>query len=151
MDNMLVHEFALAWSASGDIVTFEKIPTCILMQSCHSADTPLEVLLRLRDGDDRKRLDTLKTIMNDSQPKDKTIQDIISWIFDGGELAEKYNLFDSNCQQFVMNLWQRFSSLPFPNPSKFSDTQPLIKRPAVDMAKRKENYEKQARMFNFYF
>ena len=79
----------------------------------------------------------MKTIVNDPEPKDKTVKDIIKWIFEEGELAEKYNLFDSNCQQFVMNFWQRFSSLPFPNPSKSLQTHPLAQQ-EVKMAKRKK-------------
>ena len=78
------------------------------------------------------------TIVNDPEPKDKTVKDIIKWIFESGELTEKYNLFDSNCQQFVMNLWQRFASDPFPNPSKALQTHPLAQQQEVKMAKGKK-------------
>ena len=130
-DNMLVHQFAIGRLKDGHLITVEKIPTCILMQSSHSADTPLTILINLRDGKERSQQETMKTIINDPQPKNKTVKDIIEWIFEGGELAEKYNLFDSNCQQFVLNLWQRFSSLPYPNPSKSLQMHPLAEQHAV--------------------
>ena len=140
-DNLLVHQFAVGESKTGHLITLEKTATCILMQTCHSADTPFDVLIRLRDGEERKLFETMKTIVTDRQPKDKTVKDIIEWIFESGELTEKYNLFDSNCQQFVMNLWQRFASDPFPNPSKALQTHPLAYQQQVNVAKVKKKEE----------
>ena len=132
---LFTHQWVEFEEENGNVFTLEKINTCILLQSSHRSDTPLDKLRQLRDGVERQQLETMAIIKNDPHPKDKTVKDVILWIFEGGELAEKYNLFDSNCQQFVLNLWQRFSSVPFPNPSKFSDTQPLIEQQAVNMAK----------------
>ena len=49
-DNLFVHQFAIAMSKDGHLLTFEKIPTCIPMQSCNIAETPLNVFIQLKDG-----------------------------------------------------------------------------------------------------
>ena len=142
-DNLLVHQYALAKTSTGHLVMIEKLPSCILMQSCHGSDMPLGIFIRMRDGTRRKRCKTIKTIEKDPQPQDKTVKDIIEWIFESGELAERYNLFDSNCQQFVLNLWQRFSSLHFPNPAKYRETPLPMEPPEVNVA----NWQKKKSFF----
>ena len=123
MNRVLVHQVVVGVTASGHIVTLEKLPTCILMQSSLQSNTPLNKLIELRDGEKRKRLSTLTCIINDSLPKNKTVEDVLNWIFESNELSEKYDLFNSNCQQFALNMWQRFGSEPFPNPAKFPEPQ----------------------------
>ena len=124
-----LHYFVKMRTINDFSVTFEKMPTCILSQSAHNFnDPPLE---QLRDGFERKRLDTLKLIIEDSEPKDKTVKDVIDWIFEGDELNEKYHILNSNCQQFVMNIWQRFSTKPFPNPAKIDENLSLLEIDAI--------------------
>ena len=120
----LTHYYVKILTKNGFALTFEKGTNCILSQSALSSHMP--PLERLKDGVERKRLDTMKVIIDDPQPKDKTVKDIIDWIYEGVELKEAYHILNSNCQQFVNNLWQRFSSKPFPNPAKIPETQPFL-------------------------
>ena len=107
---------------NGLVLTFEKDQSCTLVQLCdkpinHGASDIRIIAREWRKGKQRKNLETLRQIIIDPQPLDKTVQNILEWCVE--ELREKYHIADSNCQHFSSNLWNNFSSQLYPNPSKY--------------------------------
>ena len=72
-EKMMTHHVVLTVGDNGTLHTFEKIPSCLLVQSCHRAVLSPDELVRLRDGQKRKKLKTMVRLVQDSQPKDKTV------------------------------------------------------------------------------
>ena len=107
---------------NGLVLTFEKDQSFILVQLWdkpinHGASDIRVIARERRNGKQRKNLETLRQIIIDPQPLDKTVQNILEWCVE--ELQEKYHIADSNCQHFSSNLWNNFSSQLYPNPSKY--------------------------------
>ena len=113
------HHFVVMKTESGHIFTLEKTTDCILLQSGRILDAR-----HLRNGEKRKKLDTLREICIEQTPKPISIVDLFSWINevnDNGfnELTEPYHLVNSNCQHFAMHVWSDLSPKKYPNPGKF--------------------------------
>ena len=114
--NIAKHHFLEIETECGCIFTLEKTLECILLQSCAQpvADA-VPVIRRQRDGEERPKS---KLIVEDRNPRNTSILDIIQWIHDNYELREPYNVVDSNCQDFCKNLWSVLTERTYPNPSK---------------------------------
>jgi len=118
----LVHHFIEIETESGHVFTVEKTNECILKQSCPrpvSHATP--VVRRKRGDEDRPQQQQL--VVEDPQPRSKSVLDVIKRINKKGELNESYHLVDSNCQHFCMNLWNLLSEEAYPNPAKIGRTE----------------------------
>ena len=110
------HHFIEIRTACGVVFTFEKIKDCILEQLCPSpvaGKTP--TVRRRRDGGRRP---AQKLVIEDTNPRNHTILDVIKWINETEELKEPYHIVNSNCQHFCSNLWSKLSERSYPNPAK---------------------------------
>ena len=127
---LLTHHFIEVETDNGFIFTFEKNKSGILIQSSRSQledsmqPNRRTIVQEFNDGKKRKRLDTVKLISIDLRPKRCYIADIVKWIHENGELAQKYHVVEANCQHFVGNLWRNFASAPFPIPAQYGVCQP---------------------------
>ena len=117
----LVHHFIEIETECGHIFTIEKINECIMEQLCsHPGGDAIPVVRRKRGGKDRPQL--LQLVVEDPEPRNKTLLDVIRWINEADELNEPYHVTDSNCQDFSKNLWHKLSEKPYPNPAKIRDS-----------------------------
>ena len=116
--NIAKHHFLEIETEGGRIFTMEKTKDCIMQQSCprpHGDAVP--IVRKQQNGENRPKL---KPVVEDLHPRHKSVFDIIKWIHDSDELAESYNVVDSNCQDFCKNLWVELNGRPYPNPSKIA-------------------------------
>ena len=123
LDELLTHHFMVAKTDTGICISFEKNPTCIMIQISRLPELPASQFREWRDGKKRKNLDSLISIKSDSEldGRMRTIRDIVTWIIEN-KLPEPYHLANGNCQYFVINIWHKCSNKDFPNPGE-------VKRP----------------------
>ena len=115
------HHFLEIETETGHIFTIEKVKECILGQLCsYPGANEIPVVRKKRDGKDRPQQQQL--VVEDPQPREKTLLEVIKWIHEAGELNEPYHVTESNCQDFSKNLWHILSEKPYPNPSKIRDS-----------------------------
>ena len=123
---LLKHHFLLLQTEYGFSYTIEKVPDCILLQSCRTPeDTDVApIIIRQRNGEEREMGESLQRVIEDPNPEiHVTILDILRWINkdDAEELREAYDVAKSNCQDFARNAWKKVSNEDYPNPAKFEN------------------------------
>ena len=129
LSKSVTHHFIDIETRLGFHITVEKGLTFILIQSCPPSNKTgfgSPVIWRLRDGEERSYLDSLRIVADISiDDQDTSLFDIIKWIHRDNQLFESYHLADSNCQHFASNVFMKTLQLPYPNAAKFLSIYPF--------------------------
>ena len=144
-EKAIKHYFIEGQTQSGHCFTLEKLPTCILLQTCRQFEPEAEPIIRYqRDGKQRTKFETLYSMIEESQPAAMSIMDVLRWIVKKdekgkSELTTPYHFTNSNCQHFAWHFWSKLSQEQFPDPDR---SQAVVKRSGETFFSNEIQYDK---------